>query len=387
MNKFKSILALATLSAVMLGCKTSDYMEFSKKVYQAMGNTTLVEKDVKVMDFSLKDERILFVGSVNGKTDTVQFDTGVSAPIVQFVTPKTAGKRQFYDYPVTTVEASTSQIGVEEIDLGFPFYDLHSYSLFYLLENSNECENLNSIDEYALVGSGSLLQFGNILKMDFTNGKMELLSEGYTVDTNEYKLIEGHYFQGIPFVKITINGKEYECIFDTGNQAGVLLKDTERIALVKDSDYAYEGSYGLAASGTTASQKFIVAPEEKVTMCGMDSKNFVLYVENVSFNNVGIGFIKNFDWILDTYNQKIYAKNRNLDYEAPTAEAQYRTTISDGNIVIINRLLNNNPKFSVGDIIDSVDGVAVTEENICDIQEKLSKAADWSKMTVTVGTH
>lgn len=384
MCKAKRILAIMVLSAFMIGCKTSDYMEFSKKVYQAMGNMKLVEKDKKVMDFRLKDERILFLGTVNGKTDTVQFDTGVSAPIVQFVTPKTAGKRQFYDYPVTTVEASTSQIGVEEIDLGFPFYDLHSYSLIYLLENSNDCDNLNSIDRFALVGSGSLLQFGNILKMDFTNGKMELLSEGYAVDTNEYKLIEGHYFQGIPFVKITIDGKEYECIFDTGNQAGVLLKDTERIALVKDSDYAYEGSYGLAASGTTASQKFIIAPEEKVTMCGMDSKNFVLYVENVSFNNIGIGFIQNFDWILDTYNQKIYAKNRNLNYKTPTAEAQYRTTINNGNIVIINRLLNNRPIFSVGDIIDNVDGVTVTEENICDIQEKLSKSADWSGMNIRI---
>lgn len=384
MCKAKRILAIMVLSAFMIGCKTSDYMEFSKKVYQAMGNMKLVEKDKKVMDFRLKDDRILFLGSINGKADTVQFDTGVSAPIVQFVTPKTAGKRQFYDYPVTTVEASTSQIGVEEIDLGFPFYDLHSYSLFYLLENGTDCENLNSIDEYALVGSGSLLQFGNILKMDFTNGKMELLSEDYTVDTNEYKLIEGHYFQGIPFVKITIDGKEYECIFDTGNQAGVLLKDTERIALVKDSDYAYEGSYGLAASGTTASQKFIIAPEEKVTMCGLDSKNFVLYVENVSFNNVGIGFIQNFDWILDTYNQKIYAKNRNLDYKTPIAEAQYRTTINNGNIVIINRLLNNRPIFSVGDIIDNVDGVTVTEENICDIQEKLSKSVDWSGMKIRV---
>ena len=387
MNKFKSILALATLSAMMLGCKTSDYMEFSKKVYQAMGNTKLVEKDNKVMDFCLKDDRVLFVGSINGKTDTVQFDTGVSAPIVQFVNTKNAGKRQFYDYPVTTVEASTSKIGVEEIDLGFPFYDLHSYSLFYLLENSNDCENLNSIDRFALVGSGSLLQFGNILKMNFTDGKMELLSDGYTVDTNEYKLVEGHFFQGIPFVKINIDGKEYECIFDTGNQAGILLKDTERIALVKDSDYAYEGSYGLAASGTTASQKFIVAPEEKVTMCGMDSKNFVLYVENVSFNNVGIGFIKNFDWILDSYNQKIYAKNRNIDYKIPVAETQYRTTISNGNIIIISRLLNNNPVFAVGDIIDSVDGVAVTDDNICDIQEKLSNEADWSKISVTVRTH
>ena len=378
------VLAIAILSAVMIGCKTSDFTEFTKKTYQAIGNTKLVEKDAKAMDFCVKDNRILFLGSINGKADTLQFDTGVSAPIVQFVTPRSAGKRVFYDYPVTTVESGTSQIGVEEIDLGFPFYDLHSYSLFYLLENGNDCENLKSIDEYALVGSGSLLQFGNILKIDFTNGKMELLSEDYTVDTNEYKLIEGHYFQGIPFVKITINGKEYECIFDTGNQAGVLLKDTERIALVKDSDYAYEGSYGLAASGTTASQKFIVAPEEKVSMCGMDSKNFVLYVENVSFNNVGISFIQNFDWILDTYNQKIYAKNRNLNYKRPTVESQYRTSIINNNIIIINRLLNKNPIFSVGDIIDSVDGVPVTEENICDIQEKLTRSTDWSGMEIRV---
>ena len=384
MNRFKRMVSLAALSAVVFGCKSSDYVEFSKKVYQAMGNCKVVEKSEKVLDFSVKDERILFVGSVNGQTDTVQFDTGVSAPIVQFVTPKNAGKRKFYDYPVTTVEAGTSMIGIEEIDLGFPFYDLHSYSLFYLLENSNDCENLNNIDRYALVGSGSLLQYGNILRMNFSDGKMELLGQDYTIDTNEYRLVEGYFFQGIPFVKITIDGREYECIFDTGNQAGILLKDTERIANVKDSDYAFEGSYGLAASGTTQSQKFLMAPEEKVVMSGMDCKNFVLYVENVSFDNVGLGFIKNFDWVLDTYNQKIYAKSRNLEYKCPVVEAQYRTTIDDGNIVIINRLMNNNTKFSVGDIIDTVDGEAVNEENICDIQEKLATTADWSKMKISV---
>lgn len=380
----KNIVAIASLLFFLLGCKTSDYTEFTKKTYQAIGNTRLVEKDTKTLDFCVKDNRILFVGGVNGKTDTVQFDTGVSAPIVQFFTPKTAGDRQFYDYPVTTVETGTSSIGIEEIDLSFPFYDLHSYSLFYLLENASECENKNRIDNYFLVGSGSLMQFGNILKISFSEGKIELLSQDHAIDTTEYKPIEGHYFQCIPFVKISINGNEYECLFDTGNQAGILLKDTERIAMVKDDDYAYEGSYGLAASGTTASQKFIVAPEEKVSLNGLSSKNYVLYVENVSFNNVGIGFIKNYDWIFDTYNQKIYAKNRNMNYKRPIAESQYRTSIINDNIVIINRLLNSNPVFSVGDIIESVDGTAVTEENICDIQEKLNKSADWSKVKVMV---
>ena len=52
--------------------------------------------------------------------------------------------------------------------------------------------------------------------------------------------------------------------------------------------------------------------------------------------------------------------------------------------MIINRLLNNNPIFSVGDIIDSVDGITITEENICDIQEKLASTYDWSKIKVMV---
>ncbi len=384
MKNTRLIIAVVVLLLVISGCKSSDYTEFTKKAYQAIGNTRLMEKDSKTMDFNIRDGRILFVGSVNGKADTVQFDTGVSAPIVQFTNSKDAGSHKFYEYPVTTVETGTSKIGIEEIDLGFPFYDLHSYSLFYLMENASECDNLRGIDSYSLVGSGSLLQFGNIMNLDFTNSKMSLLDKGYVIDTNEYKPVEGHYFQSIPFIKISIDGRVYECIFDTGNQAGILLKDTERIAMIKDSDYAYEGSYGLAASGATKGQKFIVAPEENVILSGTSSKNFVLYVENISFNNVGLGFIKNYDWILDTENQKIYAKNRYLNYKRPTAESDYRSTIIDNNIVIINRLMNNSPKFNVGDIIDSVDGVPVNEENICEMQEKLNKASDWSKLSVTV---
>ena len=43
-----------------------------------------------------------------------------------------------------------------------------------------------------------------------------------------------------------------------------------------------------------------------------------------------------------------------------------------------------NPKFNVGDIIKSVNGEEITEENICHYYELLRETKDWSAFDIQV---
>ena len=62
----------------------------------------------------------------------------------------------------------------------------------------------------------------------------------------------------------------------------------------------------------------------------------------------------------------------------------YRITTTGGRITILSRCTDLDPQFAAGDVIQSVDGVPVTEENICDYFELLKAEKDWSKYQIAV---
>jgi len=110
--------------------------------------------------------------------------------------------------------------------------------------------------------------------------------------------------------------------------------------------------------------------------------NFELYstinsIENFNTNIIGIQPIKNFDWIIDYRNKRVFCKpnslNINLVNEYDVVKGiSYLVEIIENKIIVI-AINKNNQKIKVGDEIISVDGVKVTSENICDLLNKIYK--------------
>ena len=185
------------------------------------------------------------------------------------------------------------------------------------------------------------------------------------------------------FITLNVDGKEHNCVFDTGNSGGIVLKDKKRVDENRETDIPFDGAYAVAASGPTEKTAFCYAPNENVTMDSYSCEADVLYVPDIDMDNVGMKFISRFDWIISPSLDKVYFRPRNVK-EEPFEIHPYKITTANGRISILRRCLSMNPRFEVGDVIKSVDGEEITEENICHYYELLKEAKDWSAFDIQV---
>ena len=139
-------------------------------------------------------------------------------------------------------------------------------------------------------------------------------------------------------------------------------------------------------------QQFVIAPENTVEFAGQTETIPVMYLEGgLAFNNMGLAYIKRFDWIITSrYDEstegliyKMYAKPHVSDTMDMTRN-RYGISTSDGTLRILARLIDGNEKYKVGDQIISVNGEKISEENICHYYDLLTENKDWSGFDIKV---
>ena len=135
---------------------------------------------------------------------------------------------------------------------------------------------------------------------------------------------------------IVFDGKEHNCIFDTGNSGGIVLKDKKRVDENRETDVPFDGAYAIAASGPTEKTVFCYAPNENITMDSYSCEADVLYVPDIDMDNVGMKFISRFDWIISPSFDKVYFRPRNVK-EEPFEIHPYKITTANGRISILRR--------------------------------------------------
>jgi hypothetical protein len=101
---------------------------------------------------------------------------------------------------------------------------------------------------------------------------------------------------------------------------------------------------------------------------------------------MGLKAISKYDWIISSRggNLKMYARPHATDVFKPFEAPAYRVSTADGTLKILNRLIDGNEKYKVGDQIISVNGEKITEENICHYYELLTENKDWSGFEIRV---
>jgi ABC-type transport system involved in Fe-S cluster assembly fused permease/ATPase subunit len=110
-------------------------------------------------------------------------------------------------------------------------------------------------------------------------------------------------------------------------------------------------------------------------LSGLDiSKNLVSQSEKLNHHVLGLEFIKNYNWIIDFKNEKMYAKKFSEfdpnDFFEKIGELK-KSTIA---VAINNQLTviySKSEKFYSGAVIQSVEGEKVTADNICAMQKLL----------------
>ena len=388
MKKLQKTLFLLAMAVLMTSCGTVGLLIHTAKIFD--GNLRYNCDDDVARDtihFVVNERnKMLFKAEINGKTDTVMYDSGVNSFALMMYTPSTKPEgMKFYRHSVSGADKrSKIKVTTLPVKIRTDMVVSEGLGMAMLAPEPPECDKENALSEYNIIGFQGL----NLSRymIDFTNNQMYELPDSLTIDTTEFIPVKCKYYLNVLWVYPRINGVEYECIFDTGNGGGIVLQDERRVETPKEDDYVYEGSYGVTIGGITNMQRFVLAPEVGLSMAGDDKEVDVMYVKSASSNNMGLKAIMKYDWIIAGWGAtpKVYVRPHATDVVKPFKASAYKVTSSDGTLKIITRLIDGNEVFKVGDRIVSVNGEKITEENICHYYELLNKAMDWSEFEIRV---
>ena len=383
----KPILYFAFVALMGFASCQSGNIEYFKQAFKlSKQNRLSIRVSHDSVAFVLKDNKLLFEADVNGEKDTVQLDLGYNAPMGKLVSSTERPDLQYNEATVTTLEKSTKlHMALDTVNYAFGNFTAHAYCNFIQVDSIIPYCDAEPGFDYPLVGSFGLLKSYHYLGFNFTDNVMvmdqvfekDIDLTGYQEVKCKFKMIS------LLFITLNVDGKEHNCVFDTGNSGGIILKDKKRVDENRETDVPFDGAYAIAASGPTEKTVFCYAPNENITMDSYSCEADVLYVPDIDMDNVGMKFISRFDWIISPSFDKVYFRPRNVK-EEPFEIHPYKITTANGRISILRRCLSMNPKFNVGDIIKSVDGEEITEENICHYYELLKEAKDWSAFDIQV---
>jgi PDZ domain-containing secreted protein len=105
---------------------------------------------------------------------------------------------------------------------------------------------------------------------------------------------------------------------------------------------------------------------------------------SIKAQNIGIDFIKAFDWLIDYNNNKIYVKrNQNSIESVFTRKVMYYAKVKAEKLEIVVKE-KSQTKFNLGDEIVSVNRQKVTAENQCELQDLLNRTEDWNSLQLEV---
>ena len=336
--------------------------------------------------FVMNGGQMLFKAEVNGKPDTLMYDSGVNSLMLMMYTPSTQPEgMKFYRHRVTGADKK-SKVKVTTLPVVIGTSRVNNSGFAYAVLNPEPplCEK-HTISDHHLLGSESL-NVGHYM-LDFTHREIVFISYLESIDATGFVPIKCAMKRNALWVYPQINGVEYECIFDTGNgNAGFLLEDEQRVKNPQVNDYVYEGSYGNSIGGQVKRQRFVRASQGAFSLGNIDKSVDITYVKDLPFNNMGLKAISQFDWIVSVKRNGpvVYVRPHVADEVPPFDAFRYKFLVSDGKLKIITRLIDGNEKYKVGDQIISVDGEEITEENICYYYDLLTESKDWSGFEIRV---
>ena len=188
------------------------------------------------------------------------------------------------------------------------------------------------------------------------------------------------------FIYLYINQIEYKFKFDSGFAGSFIIPFNETLNFNDINSLVYEGSlFSTANSITNGTEKF----HEKVPIKIAQNNYYTTLLVSTSAKNqnVGILFIKCFDWIIDYKNNNVYLKKNKFEIKSENNKNafQYSSSIDFiGKNLIISAKQKQLIKYNVNDQIISVNNQKVTPENICEMQTLLNTTQNWDTLQLEV---
>jgi hypothetical protein len=157
----------------------------------------------------------------------------------------------------------------------------------------------------------------------------------------------------------------------------------EKITFSNDKKIELEGSIYQTISAHTIGKE-LTYEKMLISFAGQNLESKLNVSSSIKAQNIGIEFIKGFDWLIDYNNNKVYVKrNQNKIESAFTRKISYYAKANQDKLNIVVKE-KSQTQYHLGDQIIAVNNQKVTAENNCEFQDLLNKTDDWSTLQLEV---
>ena len=258
---------------------------------------------------------------------------------------------------VFTVIDNSSMRSKDDCDPGVKFVGLYGRDLF---------KNNKTILLLDLQGK----KLCNVTDKTLTN----LLRDGY-------QEIKSKFNMWGTTVYVTINGKEYPFGFDTGFNGTFTMPADNNAGFVNEPHISYEGMAAITVTGIEKGLTDIYQGKE-ISFNGTKLTSTITVSSTIKVQNMGMAFMKGFNWIVDYKHKKIYSKRLTTEESLEMKFAyNYVPKILNNKLIVVLRK-SGMTDYDIGDEIISVNGEAVDDHNKCELLQVLIKNSDWKTLNV-----
>ncbi len=323
---------------------------------------------------------------VDQKQANFIFDTGATVSALTDSTLVSDFKDKSFDFFLSTKGADGKKVKNKKVTVGFSssLFESPNKVLTFIKMPVPVCSSKKAYS--GIVGMDVFFDQGLSLQMDFTNNFVANISENELeklIFDGQYKLVKSSCKLGQIRVCLTVDGVEYPFLLDTAYNGSIIFPDKEGLAFKNNSKMELEGSIFQTVSNLTQGKETIY---EKIPIrfsdCDLDVK--INVSSSIKAQNIGIDFIKAFDWLIDYNNNKVYVKrNQNKIENTFNRPLSYYVKVQDEKLVVAIKE-KSQTRYQLGDQITAVNGHKVLPENICQLMDLLNKTEDWNTLSLDV---
>ncbi|MBC7438474.1 MAG: hypothetical protein H7250_00610 [Flavobacterium sp.] len=224
----------------------------------------------------------------------------------------------------------------------------------------------------------TMIDFDKLYISNYKNERLnELIQDGFTEIKSEFK------YQWLS-IFVIINNVEYKFKMDTGFSGSFSIPFSKKISFLQEEHQSIQGSLYQTASGLTKENIDYIFSNKELIFNNNNYKTSLTISKAIQAQNVGMGFIKGFNWIIDSKNKKIYAKKNSLELDTNSAFTKKHVVVASNHQLKIIYKNVTEIKYNVGDEITSINNQKVTPENICEMQDLLNKTDDWNALKLVI---
>jgi predicted aspartyl protease len=271
---------------------------------------------------------------------------------------------------------------IESRYVSFNNVKTNSFSIdnaFFMLADRDRLSPCNYTDGILGVSIFSGYQ-SKIIKVNMNDATLELLKN--LPDVSDWQKLKVKYKKSFSFFYITskINGVETDLFFDTGFSGNILLTKEDFLKTGIDKNnverlygHIFHTLGGLNFDTISLTSAYIHFPETNIT----DSTRLVV-TEVSDHSLIGMGFLKNYDFIVDYDSRNIFMKpnqNTRVREESFFRKKGFTAKLNGkGEFIVFNITLNgmaHESGLQIGDEIISVNETDLASIELCQIQAKM----------------